>query len=113
MRATSTNIYKHLIEQLEELLRAANLEAMPESEPEPRDGTVETAIPSQNQNLGLFGIGNMGSLPLPPQQEPYFGQVPLIDPDIQVPGLPHSSTSQLVGLGLFEQLPSYDVIDEL
>jgi hypothetical protein len=52
---------------------------------------------------------NMDHMPLQPEMP--FEQLRATDPAI--PAVPQGSPSQLIDLGLFEQLPSFELIDEL
>ncbi|GAB1311575.1 hypothetical protein MFIFM68171_01785 [Madurella fahalii] len=89
------------IEELEGLLRAANIGTAQEAGPDLAQGPSPSL-----HDLDLFGIDH-----IPNHQDISFGQGSLIDPGL--PALPQESANQLIGLGLFEQLPPFDVIDEL
>lgn len=82
--------------------------------------TPEGLVPNPQLDLDLFGISNLTS-----GQDLTFGQVPLLNlesadlsqPSVGPPqlsaGVSPSAGNQLVGLGLFEQLPSFELIDTL
>ncbi len=84
-----------MTEELEGLLRAANLGSPHDAEPELPD-----------IDLNVFGTD-----PLPSQPVLSLGQPLVLDP--VVPGYAQQSENQLIDLGLFEQLPSFDLMDEL
>jgi hypothetical protein len=87
-------------EELEGLLRAANLTTAQETGPGLGQGPSSSV-----QGLDLFAAS------LPPHEDLSFAQAPLPDPG--VPSLLQQPTNQLIDLGIFEQLPSWDVIDQL
>ncbi|KAK0702063.1 fungal-specific transcription factor domain-containing protein [Lasiosphaeria miniovina] len=89
------------IEELEALLRAADLRTAQETAPDLSQGR-----PPPAQDFDLFDLG-----PLPLHQDLPFGQPQLIGSVELSP--PQQSANQLIDLGLFEQLPSFDVVDEL
>ncbi|KAK4104399.1 hypothetical protein N658DRAFT_541196 [Parathielavia hyrcaniae] len=101
------------IEELEALLRASNLNSLQQNE---ETGPDLLSRPQQlfqleddrHQNLDLLGVD-----PLPLYQDLSLENA--MFPVQAAPGfLPqYQVTNQLFGLGLFEQLPSWDVIDEL
>jgi hypothetical protein len=60
----------------------------------------------QLQHLDLLGID-----PFPPHGDLSFEQLPTTDTGVSGPE--PQSGNQLIDLGLFEQFPSFDVVDEL
>jgi hypothetical protein len=84
-----------LTDELEGLLRAANLGSPQDAEPE---------LPGIDLNV-------FGTDPLPSQPS-LSSEQPLVL-DAAVPGHAQQSENQLIDLGLFEQLPSFDLMDEL
>jgi hypothetical protein len=92
-------------------LRAANLNTAQEIELDLGDNNLEEAFPPPHESFGLFDIDILGIDTLPSQQDPSFDQTLLIDP--QAPLLQEPSPTHLINLGLLEQLPSFDLIDQL
>jgi hypothetical protein len=90
-----------LAEELEGLLRNANLNTALQAEPNQSQG-----IPTLFEDLDIIDIN-----PLSPHQDLSFGQPHMMHPTIS--DVPQESANQLINLGLFEQLPSFEVIDEL
>ncbi|KAK4121184.1 hypothetical protein N657DRAFT_648005 [Parathielavia appendiculata] len=98
------------IEELEALLRAANLNNLRQNE--------ETESDSVQRPQPLFQEDNNLSLDLlaadPPPLYQDLSLENMMFPAQAAPGfLPQSGANQLFGLSLFEQLPSWEVIDEL
>ena len=100
------------LEELEGLLRAANLGAgqnMPDASSASFHGAVPP-LPAQLQDLDL---ANLAFDPVPPGQNAPFEVAAVVDPGLALPSLPQPAADQLVGLGQFEQLPSFELMDEL
>jgi hypothetical protein len=93
-------------EELENLLRAASLNATGSTELDVGDASLRDDPIPPLPNLDLFGMDS-----LMPQQDLSLGQTPSVDPGAS--GLQQPPANQLIGLGLFEQLPSFDLIDRL
>ena len=99
---------KSLTDELEELLRNANLRTDQDIQPELSNQSLEQELPPLNsQNSELFGVDPM----MLSEQNLAFDRLPLTDPGPS--NAAQQSANQLIDLGIFEQLPSFDLIDEL
>lgn len=83
-------------EELEGLLRASSLKNTPDTEP---------LLQSQDLDLSGFNPSALHQDLQPFEEPPMLGY--------GVPGLPMQATGELISLGLFESLPSFDIIDQL
>ncbi|KAL2150404.1 hypothetical protein VTH82DRAFT_6967 [Thermothelomyces myriococcoides] len=89
-------------EELENLLREVSI----------RGRTQEAVVPGfDSEPSPSFDSGQFDLAIDPFTPPPSADNVPLMDPGAA--GLPPYSGGQLISLGLFEQLPSFDIIDDL
>ncbi|KAL2170677.1 hypothetical protein VTG60DRAFT_4519 [Thermothelomyces hinnuleus] len=93
--------YLAAIEELESLLREANL----------RGKAQEAATPGFDLGPSPSFDSDQFDLLVDPFTPPSVEQVPLMD--LGTAGHPPYSGGPLISLGLFEQLPSFDIIDDL